>query len=194
MFVAVFLADSLDSKMQETHLDNQSNILTYRAESINCKEVIAIRFGYAPIRLDMFSIGSRFMVDLLTDKQEMRINFRSFFGFGKNREYRKYSELLDQLWDPVVVRLLNELIAIIESGDSVNVDRCKITPEGVIYNKQVIRWDDLSYQVNYNRLTINSNSNSKVFTNLYYTETYNVHPLRYFLDWKYGKLKQETKV
>ena len=60
-----------------------------------------------------------------------------------------------------------------------------VKKDGILLYNFLIEWDDLVYQKNYNRLTINSRSNTKIWANLHYTETDNVQLLMSFLEWKF---------
>jgi hypothetical protein len=143
-----------------------------------------MRWGYASIRLDMYGIGTRYFIHLKTATMKIELNFRSYFGISRGVQYQRYAKLLEDIWDDTLVRILNEMIAQIEEGKSVAIEKCIVSERGIEYNNFLIGWEDLSYQVNYNRVTINSKSDSSVFTNLYYTDDWNAHVLRYYLDWK----------
>jgi hypothetical protein len=83
------------------------------------------------------------------------------------------------------VRLLDEMTERIEKGETVIVDKCHVMNDGIRYKGFLITWSDLSFQINYNRLTLNSKSDTTVWTNLYFVETYNVQVLMYFLERKF---------
>lgn len=166
--------------------------LVYYEQKIPLADVTAIKFGWLPIRLDMFRIGGRFLIELKTAEQKIRLNFRSFFGLFEKRQREKFNALLDVIWDLTVVRLLNELADDVDNGQTVIIGKCAITAEGILLKDFFISWEDLSFQKNYNKLTINSTSNPNVWTNLYYTETDNVHVLVYFLEWKFENRQYKT--
>lgn len=65
------------------------NDLVYYSQKIALADVTAIRFGWLPIRLDMFRIGGRYVVELKTLDQKIRMNFRSYFGLFRKRQYEK---------------------------------------------------------------------------------------------------------
>lgn len=185
----------------ETKVDKHSPILTdgrgnlaftgeslvYGEQKINLSDVTSIKFGWLPISLDMFTIGGRYIVELSSPAENLRINLSYYLGLFKNRQRENFNHLLDAIWDLTVLRLLKAMVDEIDNGGTVVVGKCSITTEGISCKKFLIRWDDLSYQVNYNKLTLNSISNKDVWTNLYYTETHNVHVLKYFLEWKFRK-------
>ncbi len=170
-------------QIDESILINETT-LTYNNSPIDCFDIQSIKYGYAPIQLDMYTIGSRYTIDLKTRDQQILLHFKSYFGIRKHRQYQKFASLLNAIWDSTVIRLADDMSASHEAGESFAVGNCAIKSEGIIYKEFLITWNDLTYQANYNRLTLNSRSNEKIWTNLYYLETYNVHPLRYFLDRK----------
>jgi hypothetical protein len=173
----------------DTRISFQDNTLTLDSNAINTLEVIGIKYGYDPIRFDMFTIGSNYLINLKTSTDAVVVNFRSYFNIGKKNEYRKFSTLLNVIWESTVVRLLGEMEEMLTHDKSVTIGTCVVNNQGITYRNFLILWDDLSYQINYNRLTINSKSNSDLWTNLYFIETYNVHLLCYFLDWKFKNNK-----
>lgn len=167
------------------------NDLVYYNQKIALTDVTAIKFGWLPIRLDMFRIGGRYVVELKTVDQKIRMNFRSYFGLFRKRQYERFNTLLDVIRDATIVRLINEMVADIDSGQTVAVGKCAVRADGILLKNFFITWEDLFYQRNYNRLTINSNSRADIWTNLYYTETDNVHVLMQFLDWKFDNTQEK---
>ena len=163
------------------------NDLVYYDQKIALTDVTAIRFGWLPVRLDMFRIGGRYELELKTADQKIKMSFRSYFGLFRKRQSEKFNILLDVIWDATIGRLLNEIVADIDRGQTVAIGKCAVSAEGILLKNFFITWEDLSYQRNYNKLTINSNSRADIWTNLYYTETDNVHMLAHFLQWKFGK-------
>ena len=135
----------------------------------------------------MYTIGGRYTVELKTSDEKMKLSFPYYFGIFKERQGDKFEMLLEAIWDMTVVRLLNTMIDDIKRGHSVSIGQCLVRPDGILYKKFLIPWEDLSYQKNYNRLTINSKSNTDVWTNLYYTEVDNVYVLIHFLEWKFQR-------
>ena len=159
--------------------------LSYRGKTILLSDVTAIRFGWLPIRFYHFTIGSKWMLVLKTTEQEMKINFPSYFGMFTDRQYEKFNTLLDAIWDPTLQRLLDTMVDDLEKGKTIAIGKCGVKKDGILLYNFLIEWDDLVYQKNYNRLTINSRSNTKIWANLHYTETDNVQLLMSFLEWKF---------
>jgi hypothetical protein len=164
----------------------KAGYLIVRESSISLHTITAIKFGWLPIRLDMFRVGDRYVLELKNQDQKCSINLRSYFGIGHDRQHERFNLLLNKIWDNTVTRLFNEMKIKLTAGESVKVGKCFISGAGISYKKFLITWEDLLYQKNYNRLTLNSKSNPSIWTNLYYTETYNVHVLIEYLEWKFG--------
>lgn len=177
--------------MQNTIINKATSIvdgyLIANDKRISLESVTGMKYGWMPIRLDMYTIGSRYLLELTSPDQIVQVNFRSWFGIQKENQNARFSALMDAIWEATVVRLLNEMVDRINEGVTVHVGQCDINVSGIMLRTFQVPWDDLSYQKNYNKLTINSKSNASVWTNLYYTETSNVHILKYFLDHKFSE-------
>jgi hypothetical protein len=163
----------------------KDTVVTYGNTSINCLDVRSIKYGYAPIQLDMYTIGSRYFLHLQTKDDTLALNFRSFFRIKKKAQYEKFQSLLNAIWKDTVVRIVSEMVARHEEGKTFSVGDCIVSAEGITIGRRIIKWEDVSFQANYDKLTINSRRDLNTFTNLYYLDTYNAHPLRYFLESKF---------
>ncbi|HEX8040063.1 MAG TPA: hypothetical protein VF490_12970 [Chryseosolibacter sp.] len=163
------------------------NELRYYDQRIDLSAVTAIKYGWVPIQLDMFTIGGRYLIELKTADHNLKMNFRYYLGLFAKRQSANFQCMLEAVWDMTVVRLLSAMIDDIENQRTVIVGNCRVNGDGILLKNFLIHWDDLFYQRNYNKLTINSRSNAEIWTNLYYAETDNVHVLVHFLEWKYGK-------
>ena len=159
--------------------------LSYDGKSILLSDVTAIRFGWLPISFYHFTIGSKWMLVLKTPGQEIKINYSSYFGMFQDRQYEKFNTLLNVIWDSTVQRLLNTMMDELEKGKTITIGKCAVSKDGISVYNFLIKWNDLVYQKNYNRLTINSRSRSDIWTNLHYTDTNNVQLLMSFLEWKF---------
>jgi hypothetical protein len=170
----------------DTALSIKDHMLTTKNKTISLFDVVGIKYGFEPIRLDMYTIGGRYVVVLKTDSEEFSFNFSYYFRINKGQKREKFNTLLNAIWDSTHGQLLEEMINVLEAGEKIRMDQCHIEAGGIMCKDFFIEWSDLTYQKNYNRLTINSKSNHKAWTNLYYTQTFNVHVLAAFLDWKIG--------
>ena len=160
--------------------------LVYGNRRVELASITHIRFGWLPIRLEMFRLGDRYLLKLRTAETKVNINIRSLFGFESKKRYEQFNHLLNVIWEDTVRRLFYEMKEKVLRGEIVTTGKCEISERGILLKGFLITWDDLLYQKNYNRLTLNSKSDRTVWTNLYYTETDNVQVLIEFLDWKFG--------
>jgi hypothetical protein len=159
--------------------------LTFDHSSIDLQSVTGLQYGVAAIRLDMFSIGRKYLIALRTKDDVSKIVFKSYMGVSRNYFDRIYKQILDEIWEETILRLIENAINAIRKGETWTIGKCNVYMDGILYGKELIQWADLSYQKNYNRLTINSKSNPKVYTNLYYLENFNVDVLIGILHWIY---------
>lgn len=159
--------------------------LSYHGKTMFLPDVTAVRFGWLPIRFYHFTIGSRWMLVLKTTDREIKINYPSYFGMFQDRQYEKFNTLLNVIWDSTVQRLLHAMMHELDKGKIITIGKCAVSKDGISLSNFLIKWNDLVYQKNYNRLTINSRSRSDIWTNLHYTETDNVQLLMSFLEWKF---------
>src|SRR5688500_15690176 len=99
--------------------------LIYNREKIALLEITAMKFGWMPIRLDWFTIGSRYMLDVKTPDKKLQTNLRSYLGIYENRQYEKFNALLNGIWELTVVRLMDQIADEVNRGESVIVGKCK---------------------------------------------------------------------
>jgi len=172
---------------RNTLLAIRENELVFNHFSIDLESVTGFKYGIDAIRLDMYSIGRKYLIGFKTRHGEVKIVFKCYMGLGSKYFNTTYRSVLEEIWQKTVVRLVKEAIDMIRKGQSVNVGKCQVSERGISCNGELIRWVDLSYQKNYNRLTINSKSNPKVCTNLYYLENFNVDVLIGILHWVFDQ-------
>jgi hypothetical protein len=164
----------------------EDGYLIFRNNKIALDSITGIRFGWLPIRLEMFRVGDRYLLEIRNHEQNLKINLRSYIGIRKHAQYERFNHLLNEIWDMTVTRLFHDMKRRVILGETVGIGKCQISNDGILYKEFFITWNDLLYQKYYNRLTLNSKSNLSIWTNLYYTKTENVHVLIEFLDWKFG--------
>lgn len=164
----------------------ENDYLIFKHNKIALRTITGIKFGWLPIRVEIFRVGDRYLLEVNNQEQKLSINMRSYFGIRKDAQYEKFNYLLNEIWDRTVTRLFHETKDRIMRRETMRIGKCEINNQGIVYKDFLITWDDLLYQKYYNRLTLNSRSDLSIWTNLYYTETDNVHVLIAFLDWKFG--------
>jgi hypothetical protein len=173
----------------------QGNELLFDFKKIKLDDVTEFKYGIEPIQVDMFSVGRKYIIDLKSKDEKVVIVFKSYFGLSKAYFDSLFNRTLIELWNGTAVRISDESINKIINGDSIVIGKCIVSLQGITYNNFLICWNDLIYQKRYNSLTISSRSNANAWTNLYYTQVYNVDVVMTVIDWifKYDGLKEIEK-
>ena len=159
--------------------------ITYDDKTIVLNDVLSLRYNTEHIEFDMFSVGTKYNINISTEHDEINIIFKSYFGFSNSYFYKHYVNIVNKIWESAGDRLIDEAIEQIKQGKTITVGKCVISKEGISFKKQLTEWQDLSYQKNYDRITLNNHRNYKIWTNLYYRETPNFDILVCILDWIY---------
>jgi hypothetical protein len=163
----------------------EDNALQFDSAKIQLQSVKEFKYGIEPIQVDMFFVGRKFIIDLKSNEENIKIIFKSYFGFSKNYFNNLFNNILNKIWQETAVRISDDSIEKVLKGETIVVGKCQVFRLGIKINNFLISWHDLTYKLNYNRLTINCKSNSTVWTNLYYIKDYNVDVLMAILDWLY---------
>ena len=178
--------NSLSSEKNQINI--QDNILEFDNYRIDLNSITEMKYGLEPISFYKFYVGRKYKIELKNSDNVKSIILRSYFGLSSKYFHKVFTEILNNIWKYTGVRLVNEAIESLKSGNSVTAGKCLITPEGVTFKNILVNWDNLVYQKNYGRITLTDKSNHKHWTNLYYLEAYNTDVLSHILDWAY---KQE---
>lgn len=152
-------------------------------KGLHLAEVTEFLYGLEPIQLDMFYIGTKYIIDLKTPNNQLSIVFKTYWGLSRKDIYNHYTHILNSIWEKTGVRLVNNAIDRILMDELIVVGNCTIAKRGILFKDVLTEWDNLSYQRTYNKLVLNNKSNSKIYTNLYRTKTYNIDVLTNILDW-----------
>lgn len=172
---------SFGKKEKKVHIIG--NLLTYDKKTINLDDVTEMRYGVKPYQIYRFYIGWNYCIDLKTKDAQIKIEFISFLKFSINYFNELIQRIIKKIWSYTMPRIVNESINKIISGQVIQVDKYQLSKQGINWNNKQIAWCDLNYQKNYDRLTINSKSNIKIWTNIYYLELYNADVIVYVCDW-----------
>ena len=170
---------------RNTSIKLEDGNLSFDGTTISLSEIREVKAAIEPIELDMYVIGSKYCIVLRSETNSLEITFRCFFSIHKKYFNALFNEIINSFWDATVGRLLDESIEVLKRGDTFSIGKCTVSRTGVSFNSNFILWDDLSYQRNYNKLTLNSKSSKEVWTNLFYNEEFNVYLLLGLLEWIY---------
>ena len=176
---------SLAIARHEIKIDEQR--ISFQGKDLDLQSVTGWLYAVTPIELDMFTVGRKYVIQLRTDEEEFHIVLKDVFGISRQYFARLYEEIIDALWVSVSGRLTDELVGKLKEGSVVKIGNCEVSRAGIELKGFLVRWADMSWQRNYNRLTINSKSNQSVWTNLYYAETYNTDILMNLLRWVFNE-------
>lgn len=168
--------------------------ICFRGQTFSFDQITEMRYGIDSIPFYRESLGFTYLIQIKASQRRMDLVFRSLFGLGEEPCSDLFSQLIDIIWDKAGERLVEEKWSLLQARIPVEVGNCELTEEGLTLRmhagfstkSRFVSWDDLAYEKLYNRLVLNSNSDQTVYTNLPYTETWNVDVLIEILDRKYN--------
>jgi hypothetical protein len=150
---------------------------------IDLNDVGEIKFAVTGIQFDMFTVGRNFHIELKADEKKIRLDLKCFFGIREKYFAGLYQSILNEIWELTVVRLFHQYVENILDGSNYRIGNCVLLREGISLKNEFIGWRDMAYEVKYDRITLNHKSNPKLWSNIYFFETYNSQVLRFVLDW-----------
>ncbi|GAA5037369.1 hypothetical protein GCM10011506_33600 [Marivirga lumbricoides] len=137
-----------------------------------------IRYGLAPIQIDMFTIGTNFKIQLRNEnKDRLNISLKSYFGIGKTKKHQHYNHIADVIWDAYFSILFTELTQKWEKGETIDIDKFRFDLYGITKsigtNKITITFDEMKLLPRFDHLLINSKLNTEKFIKLHYLDHWN---------------------
>jgi len=185
--------NSLGKKQHPIYLDDVK--FSFANTEIYLSQISDLKFGLSLMQFYRFSLGSKYVISVKDSDHEINLVFINYFGLDTDYFDTLYDQITDAIWDQIADRLVAEKVQQLKSGNNFKVGNCLFNKEGITINrhnlfsnnKEFIPWEDLTYKKNYNRLTLYSKSNSQIWTNLFYTENWNVYLAMYMLDWIYDQ-------
>jgi hypothetical protein len=170
---------------EKERLKISQDIISFEKKEFELRKTVELKYGVAPIQVDMFTIGRKYIIELKNPEKRFAITFRSYFGISNNYFSDLYTKIINGIWNMTGLRIVHEAIQKLKSGETFKVGDYSISQNGILIKNVLVSWDNLSYQKNYDRLTLNHKTNHKVWTNVYYLETYNFDVIIGILDWIY---------
>lgn len=137
-----------------------------------------IRFGISPIEFDMFTIGSKFKIELKNEKNEIfKIALNSYFGIGRKRKYQLYDQIVDVIWNNYFAEPFGNLLRDWENGQTISVGKYDIDSYGIT-RKVGVRGINMSFEEmellpRFDHLLVNSKVNSNKYLKLIYLDDWN---------------------
>jgi hypothetical protein len=159
--------------------------LTYGRQTVELAAVQGIQYGVESTQLYRFAIGRTYSLRLRTADHTLAIRLREYAGISAAYFEELYLELVKLVWQATAGHLATGMVEDLLADRAVRVGACTFTRQGLRYKGREAGWDELSYRVNYNRLTIDHRHNSRFWADLYYDREFNVPILAMVLDWVY---------
>lgn len=134
-----------------------------------------IRYGIAPIELDMFTIGRNFKIQLRNENDDrLNISLKSYFGIRKARKHQLYEQIADEIWDQFFATPLAELIYNWENGQKIIIGNFEIDNSSVTCTRGITRrFDEMQLLPRFDHLLINSSEQHDKYMKLNYLEDWN---------------------
>ncbi len=137
-----------------------------------------IRFGAAPIELDMFTIGTNYKIQLRNKKNDrLNVSLKSYFGIGRTKKYELFNQIADITWDYFFADHLADLTQRWEGGETISVGAFELDRKGITRktgSKSIsIRFDELKILARFDHLLLNSTEQSDKFIKLNYLKDWN---------------------
>lgn len=166
-------------------------LIQFRDKEIERSKVSGLRYWISAIEFYKFPIGRKYHIGLRTENEQIDIIFKSYFGVGNAYFTDLCSRIIDEVWEPLIAQIMNSAVDLLIAGEEVQFGHCTVSKDGVLITKDnaiakkqsLISWADLHYQKNYDRLVLNSKSDHRLWTNLYFQESWNIEILMALLDW-----------
>lgn len=166
-----------------TELRVADGVLHYRGQQLPLAAVTALRHGAEAIRFWRGSLGTRYVLSLQAPAQTLDVVLWAWLDWREPYFEQVYTALLRAVWPATGQRLVQEARATLLAGGTVTIGPCQLTAAGLTLKGRFIPWDDLSCVRNYDRLTVGSKTDLRVWTSLYYLRDYNVDLLWRVLRW-----------
>ena len=166
-------------------------VIQFHEKEIGRSKISGIKYWISTIEFYKFSIGRQYHIGLRTENEQIDIILKSYFGFGNAYFTDLCSRIIDEVWEPVISQVMNSAVDLLIAGEEVQFGQCTVSKDGVLITKNnaitrkrsLIGWADLHYQKKYDRLVLNSKSDHKLWTNLYFNKSWNIEILMALLDW-----------
>lgn len=141
-----------------------------------------IKYGVTSIDVDMFSIGTKYRIDLKdSEGRVFTISIKSYFGIGKNKKFNQYEEIINVIWNNFFSELFYRVISEWEQGKPQKVGKFEIDSnsltriEHIGQKKVKMSFDEMELLPRFDHLLINSKHDSNKYLRLYYLEDWNWH-------------------
>lgn len=152
--------------------NNQNSLI------FNKEDITGIRYGLSWIKGYQFTIGRVYCIEIRNKENKIiSIKLRTVYGIRKGLLWKKYSEIVDAIYEAYFIYLYNLFVDEYNQNGIVEIEGIIISKEGILVkkNKEIINWDDLEIGIYYHYLSLTSKKNSRNYTQLYYLNEWNIY-------------------
>ncbi len=137
-----------------------------------------LRFGLAPIEVDMFTIGTNHKIELRNyEDQQLTVSIKSYFGLGRSRRFGLYEQVIDAIWDRFFADYFGEIVQSWEDGETLFVGNFVINSTGLTKKAGLkttrIDFEDMRLLPRHGHLLINSKKEEGKYMRLNHLEDWN---------------------
>ena len=159
--------------------------IQYEKKVLNLNEITGIHSWISGIQFYRFLIGRKYHIGLKTPTDQINFLFTCYFGISQKYFNKLYNQVLGKIWEPVTTRIWNLNYELVKAGGAMQVGNCQLSKDGIllIRQKKQINWDDFYYEIKYDRVVLNSKTDSTLWMNLYFKDTWNLDVFISLLDW-----------
>ena len=166
------ISDNSDLTISDSEITLRNNWGIHR--SGNPK---GIRFGIDPIEFYEFRIGYTYKIQILTEADEvLSIPLVSYFGINRSKVSNLQNEILSSLWENRFYEVYTGLVEQYKKQVDLQFDNSyELNSDGllILKRKELIRFEDMRIDKRFNHYIVNSKSDPKLFTNIYYLKIWN---------------------
>jgi hypothetical protein len=157
-----FFSDKTKIEFLEDKIKLSSGTINLYA--IDKHKLNAIRFGIKWISGLEFTIGRLYCIDLKGEDGEiLKIRLRTIYGINRKNLHKKYTTILNQLFDYQFSDLISQKVSNIESGNTEEISELVFDVKGIhlktLNIDNLITWHDINLRAYSYYYTINSQSN-----------------------------------
>jgi hypothetical protein len=132
------------------------------------EEIVEYLYGINWIRGFEFTVGREYVIYVKnSSNEELKINFKSFYGAKKKELYGNYVLIQERLWDFYFGRVGGTQLNQFNQGNNVTIGRATLTNEGVVVsdgglvkNDKLILWDDVTTKEYYTYVAVYSSKDA----------------------------------
>lgn len=171
-------------------LSSSSDGISYRGQTFALSEITGVRWGVFRRYYNGIRVERKFTVWIQSGPRTMHIECVTFME-PEAKVQARFNAVIELLWDTVMVRLIQELLALLSRGETAHFPGCRLSRDGaylmehrLLGSGDLVKcgWDDLRWQSGNGCLRLLSASNKRGYTDLAYRDTFNAPVLEAVLN------------